>query len=441
MNEKMFQSGIIATLIVAVWDKVKAAIWSVCSLFICYYEFKSSFIKYGATYVWDKLGRTTSLSPIYLAVHLGSSSESKMFIREIGFNNFRLVFFGRIPTFVKLDNNNHTHVYGLKPFINAEKIMLTTLEHFKVMYHNNEVLRLSTSRFFSEYIRGSLGEGHEPERLKSNKSDSPEVARDHDGMDFVALEQYNIGRRVNYTSEEIQRYLSCTTGDTKLLDNIYLSESLRDLKNKLELWFKNKEWFKARSIQWKRGVLLHGEPGTGKTSIITALGEYFNVPVFIYDLSTFTNEDLQYKWYGLSCNSPCFVVFEDLDSVFKGRVNIANTATMNVRPLSFDCVLNTLDGAVKYDGIVTFITTNNINDIDPALGGGGNTRPGRIDYVYNTGDISEDGKYFIANRVFVDMDSKEELIIKASNEFKGNTPAQFKEFCINLALESYNKTF
>lgn len=97
-----------------------------------------------------------------------------------------------------------------------------------------------------------------------------------------------------------------------------------------------------------------------------------------------------------------------------------------------------MDGAVKYDGIVTFITTNNIDTIDSALGGGGNTRPGRIDYVYEMTSVGEEGREFIGNKIFANMDGKEEMLLDALTNSNAKTPAQFKEYCINSALENYD---
>jgi len=37
-------------------------------------------------------------------------------------------------------------------------------------------------------------------------------------------------------------------------------------------------------------------------------------------------------------------------------------------PLTFDCLLNCLDGVERADGIFTVITTNDLSKIDPALG-------------------------------------------------------------------------
>ena len=70
-------------------------------------------------------------------------------------------------------------------------------------------------------------------------------------------------------------------------------------------------------------------------------------------------------------------------------------------------------------------------------GGGGNSRPGRIDYVYEMNGIGIEGKKFIANKILHDIENSKEEIENLLNNDKSETPAQFKESCINLALEKY----
>ncbi|MBD3350808.1 MAG: AAA family ATPase [Candidatus Lokiarchaeota archaeon] len=425
--------GIFLTIIIAAWEKIKQFIWHFASYLICGYEFCDDFYKYGAIYVWDKLNNSKSLSPNYQSKLVGSGKEAKMLIREVGFNNFRIVKFGKVPTLAKIINDK-AMIYGIKPFINHEKIMATALEHYHKYYSDFGKIQ---TRYCTTYVRGMLNH-HAQKGLSSTDKGSdeqPKVAEPH----FDLFERFNIGRRVNYTAGEYKRFTSFTNKNTKLIDNLHLTGPMTDLKKKLERWFKHKKWFLERSIQWKRGILIYGEPGTGKTSFIAALAEHFGVPLFVFDLATFTNDDMEIEWGRLKSSTPCFVVLEDFDSVFDGRKNVYANTAMTVRPLSFDCVLNILDGAVKYDGIVTFITTNNLNKIDEALSGNDNPRPGRIDYIYEMSGLTEDTKKFIAENIFNGMHDKQHLINCALNDVNSRTPAQFKELCINLALESYDK--
>src|SRR5439155_8896839 len=77
-------------------------------------------------------------------------------------------------------------------------------------------------------------------------------------------------------------------------------------------------------------------------------------------------------------------------------------AVLNTGRLSFDCLLNCLDGVEKGNDIFTVITTNHIDRLDPALGRPRprddgtveflSTRPGRIDKAIELGYIDEADK-------------------------------------------------
>jgi hypothetical protein len=108
----------------------------------------------------------------------------------------------------------------------------------------------------------------------------------------------------------------------------------------------------------------------------------------------------------MQLNVPCIALIEDIDNVFHGRENISRKHGMMSflmaskkkdgeadqpppSPLTFDCLLNCLDGVDRCDGVFTIVTTNSIDKIDPALGQPRklpdgtvefiSSRPGRID--------------------------------------------------------------
>jgi SpoVK/Ycf46/Vps4 family AAA+-type ATPase len=225
---------------------------------------------------------------------------------------------------------------------------------------------------------------------------------------------------------------SHTLETLELTPNVILA--IEDIRR----WSKNYDWYISRGIPYKKGILLYSKPGCGKSSLLLALAKDLDFPLHIFDLSSMNNEDFVQKWNDISSTCPAMVVFEDFDAVFNGRKNLAHSEG----GLSFDCLLNTMDGVKTSDGILTIITTNDLSSIDEAIGSknGDNisTRPGRIDWVVEMLPPTENGRRRMAKRILgLDSPEIESLVAKGEHD----TGAQFQERCIRTALLSidYNK--
>lgn len=131
----------------------------------------------------------------------------------------------------------------------------------------------------------------------------------------------------------------------------------------------NREWYSTRGIPWRRGYLLHGIPGTGKTTLIRGIVSHFKMDLYIVNLAT--SMDDRGFLHALSSVPPrSAILLEDADSTFDQRDK--NSDIKN--SLSFSGVLNALDGAASREGWIVFMTTNHVEKLDPAL-----IRPGRVD--------------------------------------------------------------
>jgi mitochondrial chaperone BCS1 len=73
-------------------------------------------------------------------------------------------------------------------------------------------------------------------------------------------------------------------------------------------------WYSNRGIPYRRGYLLHGPPGTGKTSLTFALAGVFGLDIYVVSLldSSITEEELGYLFRNLP--SKCIVLLEDIDT-------------------------------------------------------------------------------------------------------------------------------
>lgn len=107
--------------------------------------------------------------------------------------------------------------------------------------------------------------------------------------------------------------------------------------------------------------------------------------------------------------------------------------------MSFETLLNALDGIQDSDGIFTVITTNCVEQLDPALGQPTNddemsTRPGRIDKVLRLDIMHEKERLQLARRI---LSGCPQHVDKMVIDGDGDTPAQFQDRCAQLALREY----
>lgn len=213
-------------------------------------------------------------------------------------------------------------------------------------------------------------------------------------------------------------------------DDLYYPKEVIDIVNDTNEWLKRKEWFIDRGLPYKRGILLYGCGGTGKSSFARAMGVKFGIPVHHMYLSNMTDSEFKSAWNSAVASSPSIVLLEDFDTVFNKRTPVNPKCVLN-----FDTVLNTISGVQENTGVILIITTNNIDKIDDAIGVSKNdkisTRPGRIDKILHLGAMDDDNRRKLVNKVLKDWPDEIENIIIETN---GYTPAQVQEVCIQKAL-------
>ncbi|MDJ0638017.1 MAG: AAA family ATPase [Paracoccaceae bacterium] len=134
-------------------------------------------------------------------------------------------------------------------------------------------------------------------------------------------------------------------------------------------WFYGaRDWYVERGVPWRRGYLLHGPPGTGKSSVIRAIASELDHGLAIMDIGRKSLSDDQLAEAMAEAPKDAVLVFEDVDAAFNAR------QAEDAEGISFSGLLNAIDGVAAQEGRALFMTTNHVERLDPAL-----IRPGRAD--------------------------------------------------------------
>ena len=172
-------------------------------------------------------------------------------------------------------------------------------------------------------------------------------------------------------------------------------------------FLKSEKWYADRGIPFRRGYLLHGVPGSGKSSLIHAIAGELMLDIYTLSLSSSWISDSTLTALMGRVPARCIVLLEDLDAAFTrstsrnedstgvpssgasndhegpqppssssrhGRSSRHREQISDCNTLSLSGLLNALDGVAAAEGRILFATTNHLERLDPAL-----SRPGRMD--------------------------------------------------------------
>lgn len=159
---------------------------------------------------------------------------------------------------------------------------------------------------------------------------------------------------------------------TASLDSLDLCpEKLGQVSQQVLGFFRQKDRYQEFGIPWRRGILLTGPPGNGKSQLIAALAAA--APARALYVRSITNDqkeaqnELSEIFTKVRQSGPSLLILEDIDSLI--------SATL-LSPF-----LNELDGAKPLHGVCVIATTNHPEALDPAI----RSRPSRFDRVIEFG--------------------------------------------------------
>lgn len=182
---------------------------------------------------------------------------------------------------------------------------------------------------------------------------------------------------------------------SRKLSSIILKEGLKEsIVSHLDDFKKSEHWYDEMGIVHKTGIILHGPPGTGKSSLIKAIASERYLDVYTINLTTMTDKNLLEAF--TSVPDECLILIEDIDGVSASldRSKKSEEKESNVPKVTVSGLLNALDGVCSGKHIVV-ATTNHLDKLDPAL-----VRPGRFDLTAELSYLDRDMFNRMLNRFF-----------------------------------------
>ena len=183
-------------------------------------------------------------------------------------------------------------------------------------------------------------------------------------------------------------------GRKKFTEGIIPNVNFKDVagmdENREELvdigaFLKNTQLYESIGARMPHGVLLAGDPGTGKTLLAKAIAGEAGVPFFTASGSEFVEmfvgvgaSRVRSLFKKARSKAPCIVFIDEIDAVGRKRHAGGGGGGEMEQDQTLNQLLVEMDGFAATDGVVVLAATNRVDVLDPAL-----IRAGRFDRHVN----------------------------------------------------------
>lgn len=188
-----------------------------------------------------------------------------------------------------------------------------------------------------------------------------------------------------------------------------LNDNLLELLNKeIASFLVNEKMYKEHNFEYKRGILMYGPPGNGKTSFIKSFVRDLNAMVIMASANDYEEVDFLGKFLSDNKHDKMLkvIIFEDVEvmnSMCRSRF------------------LNLIDGMSRLHRVIFIATTNFPEKLDIGI----SQRPSRFDMMIEVNAPNAETRTKLIKKLFKDIDAR--TLCKVVKETEGFSGAYFKE--------------
>lgn len=194
----------------------------------------------------------------------------------------------------------------------------------------------------------------------------------------------------NYGISPSREVLNIIMSDLKRreMGTLFYDDKVKErVENHIDTFLKTKEIYVEKDIPFKTGIMLYGDPGTGKSSLAQAIANKYSASIVNVDMATFSSIDVVDLKESIEADNLMYIILlEDIDTLFNSLNRSEDEKLDKDDKKTINKLLQFLDSPTKSPTNVIFIaTTNHIEKLDDAI-----LRTGRFDIKIEVNPICKE---------------------------------------------------